>query len=156
MPPRKKFNFHQKAREVNSKLCASRCVKPEVKKKMIQRTEAVIQYLIEEKMDNMLIQRKDGVLQHIVEENKENMMLQTKDGARTPVVQHIVTEKEKNTRPAACSVDEILCKVCREDKRSVVLNPCLHFAVCVTCSNNIKSCPVCTGKVTHKLIVYWD
>ncbi|CAK9058514.1 unnamed protein product [Durusdinium trenchii] len=35
------------------------------------------------------------------------------------------------------------CCVCMEAPRSVVLEPCMHYALCLSCAQQMRSCPVC-------------
>ncbi len=50
--------------------------------------------------------------------------------------------------------DKLQCRVCMAADRTVVCMPCWHFAVCATCSTNLKECPACRGKLTGKCELY--
>jgi hypothetical protein len=46
------------------------------------------------------------------------------------------------------------CVVCLGSPRTVVVEPCRHFAVCETCSELVRDCPVCRGVIVRRLTVY--
>eukprot|EP00633_Aureoumbra_lagunensis_P009877 CAMPEP_0197323796 /NCGR_PEP_ID=MMETSP0891-20130614/70736_1 /TAXON_ID=44058 ORGANISM="Aureoumbra lagunensis, Strain CCMP1510" /NCGR_SAMPLE_ID=MMETSP0891 /ASSEMBLY_ACC=CAM_ASM_000534 /LENGTH=461 /DNA_ID=CAMNT_0042816515 /DNA_START=575 /DNA_END=1960 /DNA_ORIENTATION=- len=54
--------------------------------------------------------------------------------------------------------DEILCAICNDNERSIVLQPCSHLAVCASCAEKIseksKECPLCRGPIESVLRVY--
>ena len=49
----------------------------------------------------------------------------------------------------------VTCVVCMVNRRSVVLKPCNHFAVCSTCADRLEKCPICTRDITGKEAIYW-
>jgi len=46
------------------------------------------------------------------------------------------------------------CVVCMDRPKEVLLQPCKHYCVCVTCSNDIDQCPLCQGMIESKLRIY--
>ncbi|CAI9717316.1 baculoviral IAP repeat-containing protein 7-A [Octopus vulgaris] len=42
-----------------------------------------------------------------------------------------------------------LCKICLDEKLSVVFLPCGHFVCCVTCGSLLTVCPVCRKNILH-------
>nr|XP_026695044.1 baculoviral IAP repeat-containing protein 2-like isoform X2 [Ciona intestinalis] len=47
-----------------------------------------------------------------------------------------------------------ICRVCKKEEAAVVLLPCGHLSCCVTCSNNVKKCPVCKFSVKDTVRSY--
>jgi hypothetical protein len=56
--------------------------------------------------------------------------------------------------------ESCLCIVCWNDKKTVVLLPCKHLCVCVSCSKKLwdntqkATCPICRTEVNNLLEVY--
>ena len=46
------------------------------------------------------------------------------------------------------------CVVCQEQKPNTLLVPCHHICVCVTCSEEIKKCPICRKNISATKIVF--
>lgn len=47
--------------------------------------------------------------------------------------------------------DQILCKICMEEKVSIAFLPCGHLACCEDCAPAMRKCPVCREFVRHYL-----
>ncbi|CAK0807067.1 unnamed protein product, partial [Prorocentrum cordatum] len=45
------------------------------------------------------------------------------------------------------------CCVCREEDREVVLNPCMHLALCRACAERVALCPICRREVMSHMHV---
>lgn len=66
-------------------------------------------------------------------------------------------EKHKRLRDKQRKIRELskqnresrLCVVCQERRKSHVLTPCWHFALCARCSKEVDDCPMCRQKI-HK------
>lgn len=50
--------------------------------------------------------------------------------------------------------DKILCRICFEGQINVVLLPCRHHALCSTCCEKCKKCPICRVPIEERLPVY--
>ena len=49
--------------------------------------------------------------------------------------------------------DRLLCVVCQDEERSVVLVPCWHCALCAACAPACAACPICRTDVTERRAV---
>jgi hypothetical protein len=47
--------------------------------------------------------------------------------------------------------DEEDCVVCLSETKSVILMPCLHMCVCISCNRMIDRCPVCRASIQRFL-----
>jgi len=47
--------------------------------------------------------------------------------------------------------DDDTCCVCLASKKSVVLLPCRHLCLCVTCSKTLVECPLCRVKIENRV-----
>ncbi|KAL8445502.1 hypothetical protein Emed_005556 [Eimeria media] len=47
----------------------------------------------------------------------------------------------------------LLCLLCVDRKRRVVLLPCAHFYLCSACSAGVGVCPLCRAPITRRLLV---
>jgi len=47
-------------------------------------------------------------------------------------------------------VENLLCKICMEKEKNVLLLPCRHFICCSECVSSIATCPLCRAKITQK------
>ncbi|XP_042063722.1 uncharacterized protein LOC121807530 isoform X1 [Salvia splendens] len=52
--------------------------------------------------------------------------------------------------------EKILCRVCFDEQINVVLLPCRHYALCSTCCEKCKRCPICRVYIDERLHVYDD
>lgn len=50
--------------------------------------------------------------------------------------------------------DKNLCVVCLDRKREILLNPCKHYCLCITCVISIHRCPVCNQKISTTEKIY--
>ncbi|KAG4079405.1 hypothetical protein HA402_008097 [Bradysia odoriphaga] len=54
--------------------------------------------------------------------------------------------------------DENVCVICRDEQRRVVLMPCRHMCLCmscsVACSTTLRTCPLCRKPIKNTLSVY--
>ncbi|UJR10743.1 hypothetical protein I4U23_014931 [Adineta vaga] len=62
---------------------------------------------------------------------------------------------ELSSQSKQASGNPTLCVLCSVRQRALALIPCGHFAVCVSCGHNTKSCPTC-GKTVKGLIRVFD
>lgn len=59
--------------------------------------------------------------------------------------------KEKPTQKV---VSQSTCCICLDQPPDVIYLPCWHFVGCKTCSDKIKSCPLCRTKIKEKKTVF--
>ncbi|XP_047945674.1 uncharacterized protein LOC125192204 isoform X1 [Salvia hispanica] len=52
--------------------------------------------------------------------------------------------------------EKILCRVCFDEQINVVLLPCRHYALCSTCCEKCKRCPICRVYIDERLLVHDD
>lgn len=52
------------------------------------------------------------------------------------------------------STDENVCVICRDEQKNVVLMPCRHLCLCVTCTGSVRICPLCRKPIKNILSVY--
>ena len=45
--------------------------------------------------------------------------------------------------------DKNLCVVCLDHRREVLLKPCNHYCLCLTCIRSLRNCPVCTQRISR-------
>ncbi|CAF1248746.1 unnamed protein product [Rotaria sp. Silwood1] len=56
--------------------------------------------------------------------------------------------------------DSCLCVICCNDRKNIVLLPCRHLCVCVTCSKQLwnntqkQTCPICRSQVDNRLEIF--
>jgi len=56
----------------------------------------------------------------------------------------LAESKRKTAETRALELeDRIYCVVCAENERSVIFNPCKHFACCAECAEDLVACPLC-------------
>lgn len=51
--------------------------------------------------------------------------------------------------------DELLCSVCKTEKRTVVSIPCRHLATCKKCNNYLTQCPICRTAEENTIDIYY-
>ena len=55
----------------------------------------------------------------------------------------------------AGEVNELLCVVCMDEKRRVLLTPCNHYCVCENCSLRLRGlCPMCRRHIDRSVVVF--
>lgn len=54
--------------------------------------------------------------------------------------------------------DDVICMICTENRRNVVLIPCAHSVTCIKCIKSIVStnnkCPVCRSDIKDKIFYF--
>jgi len=53
--------------------------------------------------------------------------------------------------------DENLCRVCQDNARAYMIEPCCHYCLCVDCKDDVKetgTCPICRGDITTIKKIY--
>lgn len=49
----------------------------------------------------------------------------------------------------------IVCAVCLDQPRAVLLVPCNHFACCLACSQQLRCCPICRAAISQASLVHF-
>ena len=50
--------------------------------------------------------------------------------------------------------DKLLCVICLDAPREVLLKPCKHYCLCSNCSNELRDCPICKRGIQEMEIIY--
>ena len=50
--------------------------------------------------------------------------------------------------------DRLLCVICQDLKREVVLKPCNHYCLCHHCLTALRECPICKSKILKTEKIY--
>jgi len=51
--------------------------------------------------------------------------------------------------------EELLCKVCMENKINTTIIPCGHACVCIEDSKKLKECPMCRGEIKEIIKLFF-
>lgn len=61
-----------------------------------------------------------------------------------PKQTNVYVPQRHDTEPAMSEISpEMICRVCMDNPFNVVLVPCGHLAVCASCAERCKDCPIC-------------
>lgn len=58
------------------------------------------------------------------------------------------------TKDQTAKDDEKSCSVCMINIKNTVLLPCRHQSTCHTCSEKLKTCPICREKIEDLVVAY--
>jgi len=72
----------------------------------------------------------------------------SREKARLKTLKGIISEESTHEE------DDFTCTVCFEAPRSILLQPCRHFALCAHCAPQFKACPICRREVTGQIAVF--
>ena len=50
--------------------------------------------------------------------------------------------------------DKLLCVICLDAPREVLLKPCKHYCLCSNCSNELRDCPICKRRIREMETIY--
>ena len=50
--------------------------------------------------------------------------------------------------------DKLLCVICVDAPREVLLKPCKHFCLCSKCTNRLRECPICKQQIWKTEVIY--
>lgn len=50
--------------------------------------------------------------------------------------------------------DKFLCRICFENIKTIVIEPCCHFISCRECSDSFDKCPICRCEIDSRLILF--
>jgi ABC-type Fe3+-siderophore transport system permease subunit len=50
--------------------------------------------------------------------------------------------------------DKALCIICLDTPREVLLKPCKHYCLCSSCTNGLRTCPVCNQRIRETEVIY--
>ncbi|KAH8349757.1 hypothetical protein KR084_005645 [Drosophila pseudotakahashii] len=71
------------------------------------------------------------------------------------VIIHNRLEMERRRNPPVKVTQDLLCVVCSNNIKEVILLPCGHVCLCEDCAQKISStCPVCRGKIVSKAAAF--
>ena len=92
-----------------------------------------------------------------LEEDMTNLALQEREGIHEPSTSNLIVRceqpsPESRRHPRA---DVLLCVVCMEREKKVILLPCRHICMCKACTDKIvgdsAQCPVCREHVVDSI-----
>nr|GEV89034.1 hypothetical protein [Tanacetum cinerariifolium] len=75
------------------------------------------------------------------------------EGSNAPVAAAGWVEEEVDSK---YNPSDVLCRVCTNQKANIVLIPCWHLSVCMSCDSHVSSCPICNVKRRDSFRVRWD
>ena len=50
--------------------------------------------------------------------------------------------------------DKLLCVICLDVPRKVLLKPCKHYCLCSNCTNGLRECPICKQWIQKTEVIY--
>jgi len=72
----------------------------------------------------------------------------------------LLEEKIPVTNPKIRTENDMTCKVCLTNEKSVAFDPCGHVCTCERCASKIDKCPICRAPIDKKIKVFvggaWD
>lgn len=80
---------------------------------------------------------------------KDNIRL-TQDNKKLIESDKLSTDEKNQIR------DQFRCVVCFENTKTILFEPCLHFATCQGCSEKMNTCPICRGEFETRLLVFGE
>jgi len=75
--------------------------------------------------------------------SEELKMLQT--------VFDLLPKKDKKVEPQIKVEENLLCSICLNSQKSILIMPCKHICMCEPCSVGIDACPLCREKIEQKV-----
>lgn len=70
---------------------------------------------------------------------------------------NITSEKKIQSVFAEDEIPEkMLCCVCMERERNIVLMDCKHLVLCENCSTGISKCPICNKNAKEKIKIFYN
>ena len=46
------------------------------------------------------------------------------------------------------------CSICYDNNKNIIIEPCMHFCCCNSCSYMIDKCPICRGEIGQFLRIF--
>ena len=81
--------------------------------------------------------------------NEKKKLLQDTEPSLPPPQ---IEKKKEQEKEEEKEDDSFSCVVCFDAKRQVICSPCLHVALCMKCSTDMKQCPICMDAAEMKRI----
>ena len=50
--------------------------------------------------------------------------------------------------------EKFICRICFDNIKTIVIEPCCHFVSCQKCSDNFDKCPICRCDIESRLILF--
>jgi hypothetical protein len=110
-------------------------------------------------MDRLITQQSMHIkyLTSQLENYNKLTTLLTKDNIQLVEYNKKLVESDKfSTDEKNKIIDQFRCVVCFEKTKTILLEPCLHFATCQGCSEKINKCPICRGEFETRLLVFGE
>ena len=63
----------------------------------------------------------------------------------------VVTDKLAELEQAS---ENLMCIICLDQPRRLLLEPCRHVCICITCGNSVDTCPLCRVKIQNKTTLF--
>ena len=60
-------------------------------------------------------------------------------------------DESKDEKCGVEDSDELICIICAENKRKIIILPCRHSHTCIKCSKKLDKCPVCRSSIQNKI-----
>lgn len=79
---------------------------------------------------------------------KKNNIEIIKDNEPSSIINEVLRDNLKNMKIYEDS-DTSDCAVCLSEVKSIVFIPCGHFYTCKSCSQRLKTCPICRENITE-------
>ena len=95
-----------------------------------------------------------------LEEDMTNLALQERGGTHVPSASNQIVQCEQPSQESQrhLRADVLLCVVCMEREKKVLLLPCKHLCMCKACADKIVAgsaqCPVCRERILDYSDVY--
>ena len=97
-----------------------------------------------------------------LEEDMPNLALQEREGTHEPSTsnQTLMCEQPSQESPRHPIADNLLCVVCMEREKNMLLLPCRHICMCKACTDKIvdgdsAQCPVCRERVVDSFEAFF-
>ncbi|KAH3736359.1 hypothetical protein DPMN_042922 [Dreissena polymorpha] len=136
---------------------------------------------IEDPLVQRIVDRHDSMLKESMgyseEDIKQAVLELVQQGNKTPSIEDIVTQIEVIAERNAVSRDFqiiqnvqqtedgmmeenirlkgiLMCCICGTNHVNILFLPCTHLKVCLECSRNLRSCPLCKREIKDKIRTY--
>ncbi|KAH3736388.1 hypothetical protein DPMN_042951 [Dreissena polymorpha] len=144
-------------------------------------TNSLAAVSMEDPVVQRIVDRHDSMLKENMgfsdDEIKQAVVELVQQGNKTPSIEDIVTQIEVIAERNAVSRDFqiiqnvqqtedemmeenirlkgiLMCCMCRTNHVNILFLPCTHLKVCLECSRNLQSCPLCKRQIKDKIRTY--
>ena len=90
----------------------------------------------------------DSEAWHRSRAERERKAKEAKDMELAKVRLEATADMQKELNAMQKQIDDSLCIVCMDATKSVLLEPCRHFCLCMDCAQGVEACPVCRSPCT--------